>query len=95
MFHLSFSFGGWRRSASWFDPNTYRERAVKALVEARDACGKPIVVVLRPPLDVQAMEQSVAFQEMCWGQHIPVFPTIPRAASAFAKLLRWRQNREP
>jgi len=94
MFHISFSFGGWRRSASWFDPKAYRERAVEALVEARAECGKPVVVVLRPPLDVQAMEQSMAFQEMCWREGIPVFPTIPRAASAFAKLLRWRQGRE-
>jgi len=93
MFHLSFSFGGWRRSASWFDPNTYRERAVQALVEARAECGKPVVVVLRPPLDVQAMEQSMAFQQMCWQNGIPVFPSIPRAANAFAKLLRWRQDR--
>jgi hypothetical protein len=93
MFHISFSFGGWRRSASWFDPQTYRERAVEALVDARAACGKPVVVMLRPPLDVQAMEQSVAFQELCWRADIPVFPSIPRAANAFAKLLRWRQGR--
>jgi acyl-CoA synthetase (NDP forming) len=94
MFHISFSFGGWRRSASWFDPQTYRERAVEALVDARTACGKPVVVMLRPPLDVQAMEQSVAFQELCWRADIPVFPSIPRAANAFAKLLRWRAWRQ-
>ena len=35
----------------------------------------------------------MAFQQMCWQQGIPVFPSIPRAASAFAKLLRWRENR--
>ena len=94
MFHISFSFGGWRRSASWFDPQSYRERAVEALVQARAECGKPIIIVLRPPLDVQAMEQSMAFQELCWRADIPVFPSIPRAANAFAKLLRWSQARE-
>jgi acyl-CoA synthetase (NDP forming) len=94
MFHTSFSFGGWRRSARWFDPETYREKAIEALVEARRACNKPVVVVLRPPLDVEAMEQVVAFQEMCWQADFPVFPSIPRAANALAKVLRWRQNRE-
>jgi len=94
MFHISFSFGGWRRSARWFDPETYREKAAEALVEARQACGVPVVVVLRPPLNVESMEQALAFQELCWRADIPVFPSIPRAASALAKLLRWRQARE-
>ena len=94
MFHTSFSFGGWRRSARWFDPETYREKAAEALVEARQACGVPVVVVLRPPLNVESMEQALAFQELCWRADIPVFPSIPRAASALAKLLRWRQVRE-
>jgi acyl-CoA synthetase (NDP forming) len=94
MFHTSFSFGGWRRSASWFDPQAYREKSLEALVEARRASGKPVIVVLRPPLSVESMEQSTAFQELCWRAGIPAFPSIPRAAGALAKLLRWREARE-
>ena len=94
MFHTNFNFGGWRRSSVWFDPETYRQKAGEALVEARQACGKPLVLVMRPPLDVQAMEQTLPFQELCWEAHIPVFPSIPRAANALAKVLRWRQARE-
>ncbi len=93
MFHISFSFGGWRRSARWVDPETCREKAAEALVEARQACGKPVVVVTRPPLNVEAMEQTLAFQELCWRADIPVFPSIPRAAGALAKVLRWRETR--
>jgi acyl-CoA synthetase (NDP forming) len=94
MFHISFSFGGWRRSARWFNPETYREKAAEALVEARQACGVPVVIVLRPPLNVESMEQAVAFQELCWQAGFPTFPSIPRAANALAKVLRWRQARE-
>ncbi len=94
MFHTNFNFGGWRRSSVWFDPETYRQKASEALVEARKACGKPLVLVMRPPLDVQAMEQTLPFQELCWEAHIPVFPSIPRAANALAKVLRWRQARQ-
>jgi acyl-CoA synthetase (NDP forming) len=94
MFHTNFNFGGWRRSSTWFDPEVYRKRAAEALVEGRQACGKPVSVVLRPALDVQAMEQTLAFQELCWRVDIPVFPTIPRAANALAKVLRWRQARQ-
>ncbi len=93
MFHTSFSFGGWRRSARWFDPETYREKAIEALVEAREACGVPVVVVLRPPLDVESMEQMLAFQERCWRAAFPGLPPSPRAAAALAKVLRWRQAR--
>ncbi|KKK55033.1 hypothetical protein LCGC14_3078640, partial [marine sediment metagenome] len=39
-------------------------------------------------------EQAVAFQELCWRAGFPTFPSIPRAASALAKLLRWRQARK-
>jgi acyl-CoA synthetase (NDP forming) len=39
------------------------------------------------------MEQVLAFQKACWQAEIPVFPSIPRAANALAKVLRWRQNR--
>ncbi len=92
MFHTSFSFGGWRRSARWFDPETYRQKAIEALADAREACGKPVVVVLRPPLNVEAMEQGTAFHEGCYAADIPVFPSIPRAANALAKVLRWRQS---
>ena len=94
MFHTSFSFGGWRRSARWFNPEAYREKAAEALAEARQASGGPVIVVLRPPLSVESMEQALAFQELCWRADIPVFPSIPRAANALAKLLRWRQARE-
>jgi len=93
MLHTNFNFGPWRRSTAWFDPEIYRQKMAEALVKARHACGKPVLVVLRPALDVQAMEETLAFQELCWRADIPVFPSIPRAANALAKVLRWRQAR--
>ena len=35
------------------------------------------------------MERTAAFQEKCWQAGFPVFPTIPRAANAIARTLRW------
>lgn len=93
MFHTSFSFGGWRRSASWFNPETYRRDAVAALAEAQRACGKPVVVVLRPAINPEALEQTLAFQAQCAKQGMSVFPSIPRAAGALAKVLHWREGR--
>lgn len=92
MYHTSFSWGRGRRSVAMLgaDPIHYMQMQVQQMVKARDASGTPIVVVLRPPLDVESMERTAAFQEKCWRAGFPVYPTIPRAANAIAKTLRWR-----
>jgi len=97
LYHTSFSWGSWRRSSSsWLgglDPAQYMDVMVQQMVRAREATGKPIVVVLRPALDVEAMERSLAFQERCCRAGFPIYPTIPRAANAIAKVMRWREGR--
>jgi acyl-CoA synthetase (NDP forming) len=96
LYHTSFSWGRGRGSLAMLgaDPVRYMQMQVQQMVKARDASGTPIVVVLRPPLDVESMERTAAFQEKCWQAGFPVFPTIPRAANAIAKTLRWRKGRE-
>ncbi len=100
MFHASFSWGAGRRTSAMMggmDLTKYMELMVEQVVRAREATVKPIAVVVRPPLDVEGMERTSLFQEHCSsapGGGLPVFPTIPRAANAIAKLQRWRQGRE-
>jgi acyl-CoA synthetase (NDP forming) len=95
MYHTSFAWGRGRRSMAMLgaDPAHYMQMQVQQMEKARNACGTPIVVVLRPPLDVESMERTAAFQEKCWRAGFPVFPTIPRAANAIAKTLAWAQRR--
>ncbi|TMG09755.1 MAG: hypothetical protein E6I02_00755 [Chloroflexi bacterium] len=95
LYHTSFSWGRGRRSMAMLgaDPVHYMQMQVQQMVKAREASGTPIVVVLRPPLDVESMERTAAFQEKCWQAGFPVFPTIPRAANAIAKVLRWARSR--
>jgi len=97
MYHTSFSWGRGRRSMAMLgaDPAHYMQMQVQQMVKAREASGTPIVVVLRPPLDVESMERTAAFQEKCWQAGFPVFPTIPRAADAIAKTLAWARGRSP
>jgi acyl-CoA synthetase (NDP forming) len=91
LYHTSFSWGRGRRSMAMLgaDPVHYMRMQVQQMVKARATSGTPIVVVLRPPLDVESMERTAAFQEKCWQAGFPVFPTIPRAANAIAKVLAW------
>ncbi|TMG04201.1 MAG: hypothetical protein E6I03_01905 [Chloroflexi bacterium] len=95
LYHTSFSWGRGRRSMAMLgaDPVHYMQMQVQQMVKAREASGTPIVVVLRPPLDVESMERTAAFQEKCWQAGFPVFPTIPRAANTIAKVLRWARGR--
>ena len=97
LFHTSFAGGGWRRSASFLGgvtPEQYMEAVVQQAAAARDATGKPVVMVLRQPLDAEGMQRATYLQEQCWRAGLAVYPTIPRAANAVAKLLRWREQRE-
>jgi acyl-CoA synthetase (NDP forming) len=91
MYHTSFAWGRGRRSMAMLgpDPAHYMQMQVQQMEKARAGSDTPIVVVLRPPLDVESMERTAAFQEKCWQAGFPVFPTIPRAANAIAKTLRW------
>src|SRR5205809_193896 len=95
LYHTSFSWGRGRRSMAMLgaDPVHYMQMQVQQMVKAREASGTPIVVVLRPPLDVESMERTAAFQEKCWQAGFPIFPTIPRAANTIAKVLRWARGR--
>jgi len=97
LYHTNIGWGGWRRSSNMFaglDPAQLMEMMLQQMLAARQATGKPLVVVLRQPLDVEAMERTLTFQERCWRAGFPVFPTIPRAANAIAKVLWWRQQRD-
>lgn len=96
LFHTSFSWGNARRSMTMLgdvDPQQYMQALVKQMETARTASGTPIVLVLRPPLEVEGMERTSAFQELCWKAGFPTYGSIPRAAGAIAAALRWRESR--
>lgn len=82
-----------RRRVAAVSGGATSEAYVEALTRSREASGTPIVVVLWPPLDEAGMETTAPLQEMLWKAGFPVFATIPRAANAIAKMLRWRDNR--
>jgi acyl-CoA synthetase (NDP forming) len=90
LFHTSFSWGSGRRASQAFGgqgPAEYMAAMVDQMVKARGAAGVPIAISLRPPLDVEGMERTVLFQEKCWQAGFPIFPSIPRAATAMARVL--------
>ena len=96
MYHMNIGWG-WRLSSpttTEIDTNRRIEMMVEQIIQSRQETGKPIVVVLRTPLDTRGMERTVLFQEKCCQAGCPVYPTIPRAANAVAKLLAWQEGRQ-
>ncbi len=95
-YHLNVGWG-WnisRRTPSNTDPNERLDLMLREMLKAREAIGKPIVLTLRPPLDVGGMERTIAFREMCWKAEIPIYSATPQGATAIARLLRWRKAQE-
>lgn len=91
LLHMAMSWSPGRQAAISFagvDPMQYVAMIADQLVCTRDNVRKPIVLVLRPPLDLQGMERTLAFQEKVCRAGFAVFPTIPRAATALHRLLR-------
>jgi acyl-CoA synthetase (NDP forming) len=98
LFHMAFGWSPWRRMqgplAASFDPALMVKAIADAVARARDVVGKPIALAVRTPLDAEGMERTLDFQERCWRNGFPVFPSIPHAANAIAKVVAWREMRE-
>ena len=62
--------------------------------EAVREFGKPIVVLMRPPLTSEAMEQSITFMEEAAAQGLAIFPGVSNAARALRRLLDFQAGRQ-
>ncbi|MGQ9572312.1 MAG: acetate--CoA ligase family protein [Dehalococcoidia bacterium] len=95
MVHAGFGWGPGRvATAMRLDLSALIEAVIGAMVRAREATKKPLAVVMYTPPLAEAMEYSLRFQDRCWRQGLPVFPNIPRAAKAIARMIAWGEMRD-
>jgi acyl-CoA synthetase (NDP forming) len=99
LFHIGFGWGAWRRGVQQdqplpFDPAIVVKAMADSIVRAKEASDVPVMLVARAALDAGSQRFSLQFQEQCWRQGVGVFPTIPRACNAIAKMVRWREMRQ-
>jgi len=93
--HTGFGWGPGRvATAMGLDLDGLMEAVVDVLARAREAAKKPIVLVVATPPLLEATDYSLRFLERCWRRGFPVFPSIPRAAKAIARMVAWREMRE-
>jgi len=100
LFHIGFGWGSWRRSVQQgdqpirFDPAAVVKAMADAVARGKEASAKPIILVVRTALDTTSMRFSLQFEEQCQRQGLAIFPTIPRACNAIAKMVRWWEMRQ-
>jgi len=97
LFHIGFGWGSGQRGFQQndrplpFDPAMVVKALTDAIVQAKETAAAPIILVVRTALDKLSRRFSLQFQEQCWRRGLAVFPTIPRACNAVAKMVRWRE----
>jgi len=92
LYHLGFhpiSRWGYGR----FSSAEFLEPLVASIVEVREATGKPVLLALRPPLELEGMQEFLAAQAALVEAGVPVFHSLAEAAKAMARVAAWRQAR--
>jgi acyl-CoA synthetase (NDP forming) len=92
VYHLGFhpiSRWGYGR----FSSDAFLEPTIASLIEAREATGKPVLLALRPPLDVNGMNEFLGTQEGLVKAGLPVFHSLRDAARAMSRVVAWGRAR--
>jgi acyl-CoA synthetase (NDP forming) len=92
LYHLGFhpiSQWGYGRFAS----PEFLEPTISSLLEVEETTGTPALLALRPPLDVQGMQEFLAAQAALVEAGLPVFHSLRDAARAMSRVVAWAQAR--
>jgi len=92
---LHASFGPFHpEKSSRFILPTLLEASLPGLEEVRRAVGKPIALILPPPLSPQEVEEGFQVLEQYSRAGFPVFHSPEKGARAAARLLAWQAQRQ-
>jgi acyl-CoA synthetase (NDP forming) len=82
-----------RWGISFFATDAFLAPFLEAADRVRRHNGKPVILALHPPLDLQGMKEFLAAQKAFVDAGIPVFHAMDKMAGALAKVLQWRKKR--
>jgi acyl-CoA synthetase (NDP forming) len=92
LYHLGFhpisSWGGGR-----FASPAFLEPTITAMNAVRETTGKPVVLALRPPLNLDDMKDFLAAQDAFARAGLPVFHSLHQAGKALARVIQWQKRR--
>jgi acyl-CoA synthetase (NDP forming) len=92
LYHLGFhpiSRWGFGR----FSSEAFLTPLIASIREAVEATDKPVLMALRPPLEVGGVTEFLAVQAALVEAGLPVFHSLSEAAKAMARVVDWSQAR--
>jgi acyl-CoA synthetase (NDP forming) len=94
MFHIGFHpKSRWGGKAIPKDKDALKP-IIDALLETKEVSGKPLLIALGRPLDVEGMQHFMTVQEALVEAKIPVFYSLNKAAKAMSHVVNWHRNKE-
>ncbi|MBI4187797.1 MAG: CoA-binding protein [Chloroflexi bacterium] len=90
IYHLGFHpISRWGRDR--FSSEAYLKPVSDAIREVQQTTGKPVLVALRPALELETMPEFLSAQEGFVAAGLPVFHSMRQAARAMARLVAWNR----
>ena len=86
-FHPISRWGGGR-----FTSEAFLQSTIEAIKKVKQESGKPIILALFPPLELEGMKDFLTVQEAFVNAELPVFHSLCQAAKAMAKVVTWKQS---
>ena len=85
---------GWGPGRGAADQVEHAKQLAASTADAIASSGKPVVMIVRPPMTTEVMEATVAFREEAAEQGLATFSSVGSAARALHKRLDWQVERE-
>ncbi|MDD4338770.1 MAG: CoA-binding protein [Syntrophales bacterium] len=93
VYHLGFHpVGSWGMGR--FSARTFLDPVTAVIRAARDAVGKPVLIALRPPEDLEGMKEFLAAQEAFVAAGLPVFHSLRGLAGAMSRIAEWKRRKD-
>ena len=90
VYHLGFHpIGSW--GSGRFSSESFLQPVIQAMTETQKAAGKPVMLALRPVLDLEMMKEFLAAEEAFVKAGFPVFYSLSQAAKAISRVITWKQ----
>ncbi len=94
--HILFYHMGFHPISRWglnrFRTEGFARQLARFLAEAKKTMDKPVLLALRPPVDLAGMEEFLGVQAEAVKAGFPVFYSLDGLAMAMSRVLAWRRR---
>jgi acyl-CoA synthetase (NDP forming) len=92
VYHLGFHpIGNW--GGGRFSSPSFLQPAIDGMKQVQDESGKPVIMVMRPGLNLEDMKEFLGAQEAFVNAGFPVFYSLGQAARAMSRVIAWNRSK--